>query len=468
MRSKRFSRLSLRGKLLALLLPAMLAITGMELWLTRDDAQQAANAAYDRSLLGAIKALDLNVSTASGGLSVELPYRLFEFFQLTATGAVYFRVATTDGLVEIGSPDLPQPPQPLSLGVPLFYDARYFGESVRLGAYMRALDRPLSPGGAQRLVIQVAESTESRRHFTRNFVNRTVMRDALMLASMAAALALLLSLALRPLSRLAAQVASRQPADLRPLEAHSLPSDIQPLVDAVNRQLQRTQDIVTQQRRFLDDASHQLRTPLATLRAQVDYALRESDVERRGDTLRALSTQLDHATRSTNQLLALARSDAAMLQPQPFDLGELVREIAMSCLPLARSRGLDFGIEVPASACTAEGDPALLREAFANLAHNAICHSAALGEVTLQAAADELGYSLLVLDNGPGMPAELLDRMGERFVKGRGSGGAGLGLAIARSIVERHGGRLRLEAREDAQGLRAALWWPRRKKDAER
>lgn len=458
---KPFKNLSLRAQLLALLLPAMLAITAAELWLTRDDAVQAANAAYDRSLLGAIKALDLNVSTASGGLAVELPYRLFEFFQLTATGSVYFRVATTDGLVEIGSPDLPQPPKPLAVGVPQFYDASYFGEPVRLGAYMRALDRPLGPAGAQQIVIQVAESVESRRHFTSGFVQRTAVRDVLMLALMAAALALLLAFALRPLSRLAAQVKARAPNDLRALEAGGLPADIEPLVDAVNQQLARTQALMDHRRSFIDDASHQLRTPLATLRTQLDYALREPDAPAREATLKALSSQLDHVTRSTNQLLALARSDAAPLQWQRFDMGELVRELAMQFLPQARDKGLDFGIEVPPEPCVAEGDPALLREALANLVHNAITHARAGGEVTLQAAADALGCSLLVLDNGPGMPPELLGRLGERFAKGRGSAGSGLGLAIAQSVIERHAGRLRLEPRE-AGGLRAALWWPQR------
>jgi two-component system sensor histidine kinase TctE len=462
---KPFSSLGLRAQLLALLLPAMLAITAAELWLTRDDAVQAANAAYDRSLLGAIKALDLNVSTASGGLAVELPYRLFEFFQLTATGSVYFRVATTDGLVEIGSPDLPQPPQPLAVGVPQFYDALYFGEAVRLGAYMRALDRPLGPGGAQQIVIQVAESIESRRHFTSGFVRRTAVRDLLMLALMSIALAALLALALRPLVRLAAQVRARAANDLRPLEAGRLPADVEPLVDAVNQQLGRTQALVEQRRSFIDDASHQLRTPLATLRTQLDYALREPDAAARQATLEALSAQLDHVTRSTNQLLALARSDAAPLQWQRFDAGALVRELAVQFLPPARDKGLDFGIEVPADPCLVEGDPGLLREALANLVHNAVAHARAGGEVTLQAAADELGCSLVVQDGGPGLPPELLGRLGERFAKGRGSSGSGLGLAIAQSVIERHGGRLRLEPRE-AGGLRAALWWPRQGRPA--
>ena len=119
----RIRQASIRVRLLALLLPAMALATAASLWLTRTDAVASANAAYDRSLLGAIKALDGNVSTASGGLSVELPYRLFEFFQLTASGNVYFRVSTFDGLVEIGNPDLPAPPVTMAPGRPVFYDA---------------------------------------------------------------------------------------------------------------------------------------------------------------------------------------------------------------------------------------------------------------------------------------------------------------------------------------------------------
>jgi len=452
--------LSLRAKLLALLMPTMLAIVGVELWLTRHDALAAADAAYDRSLLGAIRSLDLNVSTASGGLSVELPYRLFEFFQLTASGPVYFRVATDDGLVEIGSPDLPAPPQPLRTGVPQFYDAPYFGEALRVGAYRRALERPMGPSGAQALVIQVGEGTQSREHFTRNFVLRAAARDALVLVVIAATLALLVTLALRPVARLAQQVRSRSPRELQPLQAGELPSDVEPLVDAVNGQLERSAALMQQQRHFLDDASHQLRTSLATLRTQLDVALREPEGAQRSATLHALSAQLDRATRGTNQLLALARSDTAPLRPERFDLQELLRGVAVDLLPQARARQLDFGIDDAPADGHARGDAGLLREALANLVHNAIRHTPHGGEVTLQAAADRLGTSLIVLDRGPGVADAVQARLGERFVRGAGSAGAGLGLAIARAVIERHGGTLQLEAREGG-GTRAALWWPR-------
>lgn len=458
---KKTRRPTLKATVLALLLPGLAGIIAVELSLTRADALEAANAAYDRSLLGAIRSLDLNVSTASGGLSVELPYRLFEFFQLTARGDVYFRVATADGLVEIGSPDLPRPVALPAIGTPVFYDATYLGDAVRVGTYVRLLEQPLSSTGVRELVIQVAENLGNRREFIRSFMWRATLRDGSLIALVGLGLAGLMAWAMRPLGRLAAQVAGRSDADLRPLDTGHLPADVQPLVEAVNRQMARTQAVLQRERAFLDDASHQLRTPLATLRAQIDYGLRETDPQQWRSTLQALSVQLDDAVRSTHQLLAMARSDTAALQPADFDLTEFVRQVALKLLPQARARSLDFGVQLPEAALPAQADTTLLAEAFGNLVHNAIAHTPAEGTVTLGAAADTFGCSLWVRDDGPGIDAELQSRIGQRFVKGRGSNGAGLGLAIARNIAERHGGTLVLEPAEGGRGLLARLWWPR-------
>jgi len=444
----RLRRASLWRLLAMLLLPLLALVTGVELWMTRHDALEAANAAYDRSLLGALKSIDANISTASGGLSAELPYSMLEFFELTASGNVYFRVASSDGLVELGNADLPLPAGELEPGVPRFYDATYFGESVRLAAYRRALDRA-EP--ASTVLVQVAESTRSRQDFTDRFVRRAVQRDALVLALMVLGTAALLAVALRPLARLAREVQARSPADIRPL------------VDAVNQQMARTQDLVAQQRQFLDDASHQLRTHLTTLQMQIDYARREGDSTQVQHTLAAIGGEIARATRSTQQLLALGRSDTAAVELTPFDLAALLRTVALELLPQARAKQIDFGIHTPAAGIEAVGDSGLLREALTNLAANAIAYTPAQGTVTVSAAGDSLGWSISVEDNGPGLPAEERDALGQRYRRGSQAtaGGSGLGLAIARSIAERHRGSLRLQARAEGPGLLAILWWPR-------
>ncbi|MDD2547701.1 MAG: sensor histidine kinase N-terminal domain-containing protein [Burkholderiaceae bacterium] len=462
-------RLRLWHLLALLLLPVLALVTGLGLWLTRHDALESANAAYDRSLLGALKAMDASISTASGGLSIELPYSVLEFFELTASGPVYFRVASSDGLVELGHADLPPPPQPLAPGVPQFYDATYFGESVRLVAYRRAIGAPAAapaPADAGSALVQVAESTRSRQAFTRRFVQRAALRDALVLSLMVLGAAATLAVALRPLGRLARDIQARRPDDLTPMASTPLPADIRPLVEAVNQQMARTQALVAQQRQFLDDASHQLRTHLTTLQMQIDYARREPDPARVQDALSALAREMARATRSTQQLLALGRSDTAAVDCAPFDLAALLRAVALELLPRARAKQIDFGIQPPATpqgTGLALGDSGLLHEALTNLVTNAIAYTPAQGTITLSAASEPQGWVLRVEDSGPGLSAEERQALGQRYRRGpqAAAGGSGLGLAIARSIAERHRGHLQLQARAQGSGLLALLWWPR-------
>jgi len=273
--------------------------------------------------------------------------------------------------------------------------------------------------------------------------------------------------ALRPVRRLAEAVRARSDDDLRPLSPQGLPADLRPLVDAINRQLERSAGLLAQRRQFVDDASHQLRTPLTTLRAQLDYLRREADPARRDEALQALSLELDHATRATGQLLALARADAGARADEPLDLGELVREVALALLPLARERGIDLGVDGPEPAPVARGDRLLLREALQNLAHNALVHGRAGGRVTLVAGADpdpdrEAGGQVWIgaSDDGPGLEPAVAARLGQRFVRGRGSRGSGLGLSIAAAVAVRHGGSLQTGAGEGGAGLAVRLCWP--------
>jgi two-component system sensor histidine kinase TctE len=219
------------------------------------------------------------------------------------------------------------------------------------------------------------------------------------------------------------------------------------------------------QSQFLDDASHQLRTPLSVLRTQTAYALRETDPQEVRTALLAMQEGLDRAVRTTNQMLALARAkDASLAEggfvPESVDLVELADGVIRGLLPTARVRQLDIGLEAEQRPVTVMGADWLLREAVSNLVDNAIRYTSAAGEVTVRIQADAGEARLVVEDSGPGMSAEDIARACVRFRRGaagKNTPGAGLGLAIVGTIADILGARLVLENRAPLPGLRAAL-----------
>lgn len=468
-------RLSLRRILLLALLPGVVLVMGLEIVVSWRTALGAANAAYDRSLLGAIKAMDANISTASGGLSVELPYRLLEFFELTANGRVFYRVASGDGLVEIGNGDLPASPQPLVNGQPQFSDAVYYGEPIRLGSYARALSQPLSGGSnSSQVVIQIGETLESRQDFTRRLVMEALARDFLLLVAGLVLLIMAVHWSLLPLQRLRQEVLQRDPQDLTPLDAQNIAQDVQPLVEAINHHVMRYREAMEARRMFIDDASHQLRTPLTTLATQVGFALREPDETLMKQALVAIKIQVEETVRQTNQMLSMARADTLDWRMEPCDLVALAQEVTRAAWPAARAKQIDLGFE-PLGEGLVNAHAGLLKEALSNLLHNALHHTPLGAKVTVQAGLEPMAgvafgqqeAILRVIDNGHGMNAAELAHAGERFFRGSSTSqasGSGLGLAIAKAIAKRHGGALQLQpssAEPGSPGLTATVRWPR-------
>lgn len=460
----RWHRQSLKRTLLMVLLPGLLLVAGAELWLARRTAVEAANAAYDRSLLGAVKSIDASISTDSGGLAVELPFRMLEFFELTASGRVHYRVTTEDGLVEIGTTELPPPAQVLATGQPLFVDTTVFGEPVRLASYARVLDRAIGGAAApQRVIVQVAEPLSSREQFTRRLVAQALSRDLALVLVAGTLLLPAISWALRPLARVRDEVSARPPQDLTPIAPRDVPADVLPLIAAINQHVERTRSLIEARRRFIDDASHQLRTPLTTLTTQLGYALREHDGERQRQALVALKAQLDETVRQTNQMLALAKADSAELVPERLDLGAFAAAVTRDWWSESRERGVDLGLEAAEGVVHAvDGHPGLLKEALGNLLHNALRYTPRGGHVTVRVGADAGRVRLAVVDDGPGLPDDEWRRAGERFFRGRNAvaPGSGIGLAIVRSIAERHGGSLVIEPGDGGRGLAATIALP--------
>jgi two-component system sensor histidine kinase TctE len=399
---------------------------------------------------------------------VELPYPLFESFQATASGEVFFRVSTEDGLVQIGDALLPPPPA-LLVGEISFYDASYFDRPIRVAAFKRPLDRPLyGAPNAQNIVIEVAETTGSREAFRQSLIQRTIWRDVIAVLVAAVLLVLGARFALAPLAAMKDRLDLREPDDRSRLDTTGLPREVRPLVDAINDLLERHREQGETQRQFIDDASHQLKTPIAVLRSQVDFALRAEDPDAARGTLEAMGPIIDRAARMTTQLLALARAKNASLldasQQAPTDLCRLLQDVARLHLAEARRRRIDLEVEAPEQPLFARGSEPLLFEAVSNLLDNALKASPRGGSVTLRAgAAKSEGLVIAeVLDEGPGMDTATVTRVGERFGQlggpehGSDRSGTGLGLAIVAAIVQAHGGTV-LFMNRPMRGLRASI-----------
>jgi two-component system sensor histidine kinase TctE len=386
-------------------------------------------------------------------------------FESTAQSNVYYRVAFESlpgkpaEAALTGYDDLPLPKLRLENDTPLFYDATYHDEPVRVAAVAKPLYQPGLPA---RIVIQVAETIETRRALQQAVWRGTLLRDAALVAVSAALLWLGVTVALRPLNRLARSIAVRASDDLRPLDATDVPAEVRPLVNAINHHIHRYEELAEAQSQFLADASHQLRTPLAVLLTQAEYALRETDPTRVRESLSAIIARLQSTNRLTTQLLALARArHAGQDAPaETFDLGELARDVVVDALPLAREKQQDLGwddggVAVP---LPVTGYPAFLREALSNLVHNALRYTPAGGRITVRAMADGDHALVCVDDTGPGMTPDERAHAFQRFRRAHEGGhrtgqpkdtryaaeGSGLGLAIARAYAARSGGHIEL------------------------
>jgi two-component system, OmpR family, sensor histidine kinase TctE len=260
---------------------------------------------------------------------------------------------------------------------------------------------------------------------------------------------------LAPLTRLTAQLENRSVNALSPIGMTQAPTEVHALVQAINGLLGEVARSVHQEKRFINDAAHQLRTPLAGLISQVELAQRETSNPLLGARLGKVRTGAERSAHLVHQLLTLARSETTARMEQ-VDLAALAREVAREWTPRAVAAGVDLGFEGEQH-CLLQGDALQLREAMANLIDNALRYTPRGSTVTLRVQADGTSTQLMVEDNGPGLRADDLPHVFQRFWRASElPGGCGLGLAIVREIARRHGGDARVEP-VPPQGLRVVL-----------
>lgn len=312
------------------------------------------------------------------------------------------------------------------------------------------------------LLIWTGERDDVRRELVTSIVRHTLFPTLLGSLLLAALLWWAIGWGLAPLRNMAAVIRARHADSLQPLQLEPLPSELAPMQAALNRLLGQIEQLLERERRFIADAAHELRTPLAVLRVHVQNATQARDEAERQQSLGYLLGGIDRATRVVNQLLTLARMEPLIERGEmaQVDVLALVRETLAELTPWVLKQGLELDLEAGEGDYHLNADPGSLGIALQNLVTNAVNHSPAGGRLHVRLSADAQRLLLQVEDQGPGIPAEDLERVFERFYSRGTVQGAGLGLAIVQSIARRHAGQIRLH-NLDSGGLQASLELPR-------
>ncbi|HEY1151570.1 MAG TPA: sensor histidine kinase [Pseudoduganella sp.] len=459
---------SLRGALLRWLLLPLILLEILNTVSVYRNAVDAADQAYDRSLLASTRALAERVSVVDGNVVADVPYVALDSFETDTLGRIYYKVTGIKGETVSGYDDLPPVPAnvPRSENYPAlvrFYHAKYNGQPIRIAALLQPVYDDSMRGIA---LIQVGETLDARRGLTNKILFDTIAWQASLVLVAALLVWFAVQLVLSPLMRLKNEVETRSVSDLSDLDPTLVHKEVRPLVQAMNASMSRIQDLIASQRRFIADASHQLRTPLTVLKTQAELAQRELD---RGANLREIVMSIANTTDATvhlaNRLLMLARIEhSGNHTPEPVALRAMVQQVALEMALSAVNRNIDLSLEGETEAEVA-GQALLLHELVANLVDNALQYTPQGGSVVLRVMRYAEHIVLEVEDSGTGIPEADRDRVFSPFYRAATSmqanpGGSGLGLAIVRDIAALHHATISLHSGAGGRGLLVRVSFP--------
>ena len=422
---------------------------------------EPASEAYDQALVDVGIALGERIRSSGDGYAFDLPGAAEQVLRTDKYDAIFYQLRRPDGSTLAGDRDLPAPPRSAEPedGI-IAYDAEYRGQPIRVIAL-------LVPCGGEICTVQVAETTNKRDNLARSIVLSSLVPALAIAAATLLIVWIGVKRGLAPLEDLSAEIRARSARDLRPIDPGHAPQEARPLVGALNQLFHQVDESSTSQQRFLANAAHQLRTPLAGLQAHTEIALAQGVPEAQRAQLEQIHRATIRTARLASQLLALARVEpggARVDVAAPVNLRAVVEDAADEWVHRALAREIDLGFEL--ADATAQGDALLLREALSNLIHNALEYTPAGGRVTVRTGVRGEGGNarafLAVEDDGPGIPPAERARVLERFyrVPGTVGTGSGLGLAIVREIALAHRAELDIGAGEGGRGCKVGLTFP--------
>ena len=454
---------SLRRRLLLGILVPVIAFISFNTYSLYHQTLASLHTAYDRTLLASAKSiseqLDVEGYDDEAQIRAIVPYSALEAFEADNQSHMFYRISTQGGEVISGFGDLPEwrgkiPLKPPYAALVDFYDDVFREQPVRVAVLLQPV---ASAEGRGMAVIQVAETLEVRETLALQILWKTLIRQALLIAVIAFTVLWVVQRATRPVRRISGELQQRPEGELTHISAPDAPRELLPLIDATNLLMGRLQNLLDLQKRFVRDTSHQLRTPLAVLKVQVQSALR-GDVEPH-TALLEINATVERATQLANQMLALAKVEQLRQQTDTLalDLAQVVREVALDVSPLVAERNLDFELQDQPMRVLAHDW--MLRELVRNLLHNAIRHSPSGARLQITLQVEDGQAALTVSDQGPGINAAQRERLFQPFWTGDVPGSSGLGLTICHEIVRTLGGRIALLNRPEG-GLDACVWLP--------
>lgn len=450
---------SLRSRLLAWVMLPLLGAVAVDGWISHRDADATATVVQDRMLLGSARIVAEQLQFEDGAFQDHVPPAALELFESGETDRVYYRVTTGSGQIVTGYAELALPAVELQPETPHFFDTVVRGAPVRAVAFQQPV---LASPGVGPVVVEIAQTMSGHAALTRSLWLHTIGQQLVLLALVAMLVLFGLRRGLQPLLRLRDAVVAREAGSLQPLAFDAMPAELSPLVVAMNEYARRLDQYTGAQRVFIQNAAHQLRTPLTTLTTQVSYALRAADGAGRDESLAAIRNTVQQSARLVNQLLTLSAVEAQgpAEPPEParpgVALDAVIRQVLEDLAGQAQAKDIDLGFEQVGTGTTVVAAQRLaLREIAMNLVDNAIRYTQRGGVVTTRISLSPEAVTLVVEDNGPGIAPSERERVFERFyrIHDGDSAGSGLGLPIVREFASRIAAGVELRTSASGQGL---------------
>jgi two-component system sensor histidine kinase TctE len=448
---------SLFGEILDWMLAPLMILWPISMAVEYSLAYSVANTAYDRELRNELAIISRQLSYRDGAVSLTIPAVSRQMLVSDELSETAFQIRGLENEVLDGDRDLAGVEfQPDMEPERVYYRNDTLRQREVRVAYVFAQVRGLT--GA--VLVQVAETEEKRTLLASNIIGGVLAAQFVLLPMALLLVWFGLSKGIAPLEEIRRTIGSRRSQDLSPIDPTDAPEEIRPFIDSINDLMRRLEMSMKSQQRFVADAAHQMRTPLAGLKTQAELALRQRDPDGIEQTMRQIAVGADRASRLISQLLALARAEShSQLSMGRIDMKIVVEHVTRDWVPAAHDKGIDLGYEPLVDVAIVDANVLLLRELFGNLLDNAIRYTPVGGTVTVRLGLDGDSVFVDVEDNGMGVPAAERDLVFARFyrVLGTDSEGSGLGLAIVREIAELHNGAVELMASQQGARFRVSL-----------